>query len=164
MLTSSPCSTNEPGSSARVTRTPRRNGSFNPEFSRWVGFRLTSCASCGSKFKGFHAERQVLLVSRDAPASFRSGSRSCGLLVLQLCFSLTAVVSGGGLGLVLSSPERPGHDKAGSDRRPEEETRQKGAGLGDGRQKRCQAPQGAAGTAGLPSLALPQVAQGKAAA
>src|SRR5688500_4538603 len=30
------------------------------------------------------------------------------LLVLQLCFSLTAVVSGRGLGLVLSSPERPG--------------------------------------------------------
>ena len=34
------------------------------------------------------------------------------LLVLQLCFGLTAIVSGRGLGLVLSSPERPGHDEA----------------------------------------------------
>src|SRR4051812_14584539 len=57
---------------------------------------------------------------------------------LQLCFSLTVVVSGCGLGLVLSSPERPGHDEAGSDGGPEQETRQKVADLGPGWQKRCQ--------------------------
>src|SRR3954468_18702435 len=34
-------------------------------------------------------------------------------LVLQLRFRLTAVVSGCGLGLVSSSPDRPGHDEAG---------------------------------------------------
>src|SRR4051812_14408428 len=85
-------------------------------------------------------------------------------LVLQLCFSLTAVVSGGGLSLVLSSPERPGHDKAGSDRWPEQNTGQKIADLGHARQKRGQAPQAAAGTTGLLSFALPQVARRRSAA
>src|SRR3954451_1929862 len=85
-------------------------------------------------------------------------------LVLQLRFSLTAVVSGGGLGLVLSSPERPSHDEAGSDRRPEQETGQKVADLGHARQQRGQAPQAAAGTAGLLSFALPQVARRRLAA
>src|SRR3954469_19911818 len=80
-------------------------------------------------------------------------------LVLQLCFSLTAVVSGGGLGLVLSSPDRPGHDKAGSDRWPEQETGQKIAHLRHCRQKRCKAHQAAAGTAGLLSFALAHVAR-----
>src|SRR4051812_50047334 len=85
-------------------------------------------------------------------------------LVLQLRFSLTAVVSGGGLGLVLSSPERPGHDKAGSDRWPEQNTGQKIADLGHARQKRGQAPQAAAGTTGLLSFALPQAARPRSAA
>src|SRR3954469_23618876 len=86
------------------------------------------------------------------------------LLVLQLCFSLTAVVSGGGLGLVLSSPERPSHDEAGSDRWPEQNTGQEIADLGHRRQQRGQAPQAAAGTAGLLSFALPQVARRRSAA
>src|SRR4051812_7148049 len=60
-------------------------------------------------------------------------------LALQLCFSLTAVVSGGGFGLVLSSPVRPGHDKAGSDWGPEQKTRQKIADLGHRGQQRGQA-------------------------
>src|SRR3954467_7682578 len=81
------------------------------------------------------------------------------VLLLQLCFSLTAVVSGGGLGLVPSSPERPGHDKAGCDRWHEQNRGQKMAGLGHARQKRRQAPQAAAGTTGLLSFALPQVAR-----
>src|SRR4051794_41839458 len=85
-------------------------------------------------------------------------------LVLQLRFSLTAVVSGGRLGLVLSSPEGPGHDEAGSDWGPEPETRQKIADLRHGWQKRCQAHQAAAGTAGLLSFALPHVARRRAAA
>src|SRR4051794_41610082 len=85
-------------------------------------------------------------------------------LVLQLCFSLTAVVRGGGLGLVLSSPERPGHDEAGSDWWPEQETRQKVADLGHRRQKRCKAHQAAAGTAGLLSFALAHVARRRSAA
>src|SRR3954463_15916424 len=85
-------------------------------------------------------------------------------LVLQLRFSLTAVVSGGGFGLVLSSPERPGHDKAGSDWGPEQETRQKVADLGHRRQQRGQAHQAAAGTAGLLSFALPHVARRRSAA
>src|SRR4051795_2496312 len=85
-------------------------------------------------------------------------------LVLQLCFSLTAVVSGGGFGLVLSSPERPGHDKAGSDGGPEQNTGQKIADLGHCRQKRREAHQAAAGTAGLLSFALPQVARRRSAA
>src|SRR3954464_10290499 len=91
-----------------------------------------------------------------------ASSRSC--LVLQLRFSLTAVVSGGGFGLVLSSPERPGHDEAGSDWGPEPETRQKIADLRHGWQKRCQAHQAAAGTAGLLSFALPHVARRRSAA
>src|SRR3954447_15123741 len=85
-------------------------------------------------------------------------------LVLQLRLSLTAVVSGGGLGVVLSSPERPGHDKAGSDRRPEQETGQKVADLGHARQKRREAHQAAAGTAGLLSFALPHGARRRSAA
>src|SRR3954471_17555425 len=85
-------------------------------------------------------------------------------LVLQLCFSLTAVVSGGGLGLVLSSPGRPGHDKAGPDWGPEQETRQKVADLGHRRQQRRQAHQAAAGTAGLLSFALAHVARRRSAA
>src|SRR3954466_10784644 len=76
-----------------------------------------------------------------------TGSEKVGIaLVLQLCFSLMAVVSGGGLGLVLSSPERPGHDEAGSDRWPEQNTGQEIADLGHARQKRGQAHQAAAGT------------------
>src|SRR5215211_2855658 len=85
-------------------------------------------------------------------------------LVLRLCFGLTAVVSGGGLGLVLSSPERPGHDEASSDGWPEPETGQKIAELRHGWQKRCQAHQAAAGTAGLLSFALPHVARRRSAA
>src|SRR3954451_10522562 len=67
-------------------------------------------------------------------------------LILQMSFGLTAVVSGGRFGLVLSSPERPGHDKAGSDWGPEQNTGQKVADLGHCRQKRRQAHQAAAGT------------------
>src|SRR3954463_4081319 len=85
-------------------------------------------------------------------------------LVLQLCFSLTAVVSGGGLGLVLSSPDRPGHDEASSDWWPEQETRQKVADLGHRGQQRGQAHQAAAGTAGLLSFALAHVARRRSAA
>src|SRR4051812_21364452 len=85
-------------------------------------------------------------------------------LILQLCFSLTAVVSGGGLGLVLSSPVRPGHDKAGSDWGPEQKSGQKIADLGHCRQKRREAHQAAAGTAGLLSFALPHVARRRSAA
>src|SRR3954467_8618367 len=85
-------------------------------------------------------------------------------LVLQFCFSLTAIVSGGGFGLVLSSPERPSHDEAGSDRGPEQNTGQKIPDLGHARQKRREAPQAAAGTAGLLSFALPQVARRRSAA
>src|SRR3954452_6299505 len=85
-------------------------------------------------------------------------------LVLQLRVSLTAVVSGGGFGLVLSSPVRPGHDKAGSDWGPEQKSGQKIADLGHARQKRGQAPQAAAGTTGLLSFALPQVARRRSAA
>src|SRR4051812_5826341 len=77
-------------------------------------------------------------------------------LVLQLRFSLTAVVSSGGFGLVSSSPVRPGPNKAGSDWGPEQETRQKIADLGHRRQKRCKAHQAAAGTAGAHSLGLAQ--------
>ncbi len=36
---------------------------FEPGFPRWVGFRLTSYAFCGSKFKGSHGERRLPLVS-----------------------------------------------------------------------------------------------------
>src|SRR3954470_10558410 len=82
-----------------------------------------------------------------------------GDLILQLRFILTAVVSGGGFGLVSSSPDRPGHDKAGSDWGPEQETGQKIADLGHRRQERCQAHQAAAGVAGLLSFALPHVAR-----
>src|SRR3954469_24217121 len=89
----------------------------------------------------------------------KKGNFSRTALVLQLCFSLTAVVSGGGFGLVLSSPERPSHDEAGSDRWPEQNTGQKIADLGHARQQRGQAPQAAAGTTGLLSFALPQVAR-----
>src|SRR3954462_13223329 len=85
-------------------------------------------------------------------------------LVLQLRFSLTAVVSGGGFGLVLSSPVQPGHDKAGSDWGPEQETRQKLADLGHRGQQRGQAHQAAAGTAGLLSFALAHVARRSSAA
>src|SRR3954451_25377023 len=85
-------------------------------------------------------------------------------LILQLRFSLTAVVSSGAFGLVSSSPERPGHDEAGSDRWPEQNTRQKIADLGHARQQRGQAPQAAAGTAGLLSFALPQAARRRLAA
>src|SRR5829696_6358449 len=85
-------------------------------------------------------------------------------LVLQLRFGLTAVVSGGGFGLVLSSPDRPGHDEASSDWWSEQETRQKIADLGHRRQQRCQAHQAAAGTAGLLSFALAHVARRRSAA
>src|SRR5215218_2073446 len=85
-------------------------------------------------------------------------------LVLQLCFGLTAIVSGRGLGLMLSSPERPRHDEAGSDRGPEQNTGQKIADLRHGWQQRGQAHQAAAGTAGLLSFALPQVARRRSAA
>src|SRR3954470_9448274 len=94
--------------------------------------------------------------------SRRSGGS--GNLVLQLRFSLTAVVSGGGFGLVSSSPDRPGHDKAGSDWGPEQKSGQKIADLGHCRQKRREAHQAAAGTAGLLSFALPQVARRRSAA
>src|SRR5215207_3946615 len=88
-----------------------------------------------------------------------TGSEKVGIaLVLQLCFSLTAVVSGCRFSLVPSSPERPGHDEASSDGWPEQNTGQKIADLRHGWQKRCQAPQAAAGTAGLLSFALPHVA------
>src|SRR3982751_4992164 len=110
--------------------------------------------------------RRTAVLSRSGLKSALSSC--CGVvsptLVLELCFSVTAVVSGGGLGLVLSSPERPGHDEAGSDRGPEPETGQKIADLGHARQKRRQAPQAAAGTAGLLSFALPQVARRRLAA
>src|SRR3954453_20846730 len=86
-----------------------------------------------------------------------------GSLVLQLRCGLTAVVSGGGLGLVLSSPKGPGHDKAGSDWGPEQETGQKIADLGHCGQKRCQAHQAPAGAAGLLSFALPHVARRRSA-
>src|SRR5215207_7785063 len=92
-------------------------------------------------------------------ANFREIAASGPCLVLQLCFSLTAVVGGCRFGLVLSSPERPGHDEAGSDRWPEQNTRQKIADLGHARQKRGKAHQAAAGTAGLLSFALPHVAR-----
>src|SRR5215207_1345064 len=85
-------------------------------------------------------------------------------LVLQLRFGLTAVVSGCGFGLVPSSPKGPGHDEAGSDRWPEQETGQKIADLRHRRQKRCQAHQAAAGTAGLLSFALAHVARRRSAA
>src|SRR3954464_2968533 len=85
-------------------------------------------------------------------------------LVLQLYFSLTAVVSGCGFGLVLSSPKGPGHDKAGADRWPEQETGQKIAHLRHRRQERGQAHQAAAGAAGLLSFALPHVARRRSAA
>ena len=85
-------------------------------------------------------------------------------LILQLRFSLTAVVSGGGFGLVSSSPVRPGHDKAGSDWGPEQKSGQKRADLGHCRQKRREAHQAAAGTAGLLSFALPHVARRRSAA
>src|SRR3954468_14605168 len=85
-------------------------------------------------------------------------------LVLQLYFSLTAVVNGCGFGLVLSSPKGPGHDKAGADRWPEQETGQKIAHLRPRRQERGQAHQAAAGTAGLLSFALPHVARRRSAA
>src|SRR4051812_36165879 len=62
-------------------------------------------------------------------------------LLLQLRFSLTAVASGGGFGLVSSSPVRPGHDKAGSDWGPEQKSGQKIADLGHCRQKRREAHQ-----------------------
>src|SRR5215210_5822731 len=86
-----------------------------------------------------------------------------GVLVLQLRFSLTAVVSGCGLGLVLSSPERPGHDEAGTDWWPEQETGQKITDLGHRRQQRGKAHQAAAGTTGLLSFALPHVARRRSA-
>src|SRR4051812_33988462 len=86
------------------------------------------------------------------------------VLVLQLRFSLTAVVSGCGFGLVPSSPKGPGHDEAGSDQRPEQETGQKIADLRHRRQKRGQAHQAAAGTAGLLSFALAHVARRRSAA
>src|SRR4051795_1221169 len=98
---------------------------------------------------------------RDRPFSFVD---CCHALVLQLRFSLTAVVGGCRLSLVSSPPERPGHDEAGSDRWPEQNTRQKIADLGHARQQRGQAPQAAAGTAGLLSFALPQVARRRLAA
>src|SRR3954451_22489464 len=85
-------------------------------------------------------------------------------LVLQLRFSLTTVVSGGGFGLVSSSPVRPGHDKAGSAWGPEQKSGQKIADLGHCRQKRCKAHQAAAGTAGLLSFALAHVARRRSAA
>src|SRR3954471_16206225 len=85
-------------------------------------------------------------------------------LVLPLRFSLTAVVSGGGFGLVSSSPVRPGHDKAGSDWGPEQKSGQKIADLGHCRQKRREAHQAAAGTAGLLSFALAHVARRRSAA
>ena len=63
-----------------------------------------------------------------------TGSEKVGIaLVLQLCFSLTAVVSGCRFSLVPSSPERPGHDEASSDGWPEQNTGQKIADLGHGR-------------------------------
>src|SRR3954463_3597956 len=101
--------------------------------------------------------------SKDAPMN-RATVAGGEALVLQLRFSLTPVVSGGGLGLVLSSPERPGHDEAGSDRGPEQETGQKIADLRRRRQKCCQAHQAAAGTAGLLSFALAHVARRRSAA
>src|SRR5215211_3476875 len=85
-------------------------------------------------------------------------------LVLQLRFSLPAVVSGFGFSLVFSPPEGPRHDEAGPAWRPEQETRQKVADLRHRRQKGCQARQTAAGTAGLLSFALPQVARRRSAA
>src|SRR4051812_21568040 len=94
----------------------------------------------------------------------RAGIRTQDLLIsTTVAFSLTAVVSGGGLGLVLSSPVRPGHDKAGSDWGPEQKSGQKIADLGHCRQKRRQAHQAAAGTAGLLSFALPHVARRRSA-
>src|SRR3954469_1665010 len=81
-----------------------------------------------------------------------------------VAFSLTAVVSGGGFGLVSSSPDRPGHDKAGSDWGPEQKSGQKIADLGHCRQKRREAHQAAAGTAGLLSFALPHIARRRSAA
>src|SRR4051812_45178070 len=86
------------------------------------------------------------------------------MLVLQLRFSLTAVVSGGGLGLVFSSPDGPGHDKAGSVWGPGQKSGQKIADLGHCRQKRREVHQAAAGTAGLLSFALPHVARRRPAA
>src|SRR4051812_49587616 len=93
-----------------------------------------------------------------------SDERAKEVVVLQLRFSLTAVVSGGGFGLVSSSPDRPGHDKAGSDWGPEQKSGQKIADLGHCRQKRREAHQAAAGTAGLLSFALPHVARRRSAA
>src|SRR4051812_12268956 len=93
-----------------------------------------------------------------------SDERAKEVLVLQLRFSSTAVVSGGGFGLVSSSPDRPGHDKAGSDWGPEQKSGQKIADLRHRRQKRREAHQAAAGTAGLLSFALPQVARRRSAA
>src|SRR3954454_2432222 len=55
------------------------------------------------------------------PLTPRQRLRSIAPRVNQLG---TAIVSSGGFGLVLSSPERPGHDEAGSDRWPEQNTRQ----------------------------------------
>src|SRR3954447_12443067 len=114
---------------------------------------------CGPPRSYHHLGIQSEIENPPADSGFAENA-----LILQLRFSLTAVVSGCGLGLVLSSPERPGHDEAGSDRRPEQETRQKVADLGHARQQRCQAPQAAAGTAGLLSFALPQVARRRLAA
>src|SRR3954451_6504317 len=85
-------------------------------------------------------------------------------LVLQLRLSLTAVVSGCGFGLVFSAPEGPRHDEAGPAWRAEQETRQKVADLGHRRQQRGKAHQAAAGTTGLLSFALPQVARRRSAA
>src|SRR3954447_19658521 len=104
-----------------------------------------------------------------APVADPSSSQTTDLkldavLVRQLRFSLTAVVSGGGFGLVSSSPDRPGHDKAGSDWGPEQKSGQKRADLGHCRQKRHEAHQAAAGTAGLLSFALPHVARRRPAA
>src|SRR3954447_489683 len=114
---------------------------------------------CGPPRSYHHLGIQSEIENPPADSGFAENA-----LVLQLCFSLTAIVSGGGFGLVLSPPERPGHDEAGSDRWPEQNTGQEIADLGHARQKRGQAPQAAAGTTGLLSFALPQVARRRSAA
>src|SRR4051794_26409019 len=67
---------------------------------------------------GVHTIRPVRPVTQAKDVSHPDKTQ----LVLQLPFSLTVVVSGCRFGLVLSPPDGPGHDKAGSDWGPEQET------------------------------------------